>query len=65
MDAIDAMADSSHKQYIFHHAWRDVSFACIKIFIAYLIIMGLLHKSRLTPLGQHTTLPKHLSLVNT
>ena len=47
MDANDAITHFSHRQHTFHNIWRDDNSGDIRIFIAYLIIMGLVQKSRI------------------
>ena len=65
MDAIDAITHFIHMHYENNTTQRDANSAGIKIFMAYLIIMGLYRNQGLTTIGQYVILPKHLSFCNT
>ena len=46
-DPIEAMLHHSHQTHARHNSWKDVNESEMKIFIAHLIVMGLVKKSRL------------------
>ena len=47
MDGIDVMTHFSHRQHAHHNTWTDVNSVDPKIFMAQLVIMELVQKSKI------------------
>ena len=63
MDVIDTMTHFSHRQHAHYNTLRDANSVNIKLFMACLIGMGLVHKSRNDQYLFTCNFTKHLSLV--